>query len=514
MSMKANGKAIDYSGSGNAAADKGSNRSHPASHVISANRFNLMMFRDITYGPQEAELRFRLLHFWEARVPVKNTLLGLELLLIDEQGTVIKGFITPGRINKFRPRLRKGALYSLVNFYGSRSNGEFRVAAHNVTVSFAHHSELSVIEDSPVAFPENHFRFYSYEEFEANCDAKGDLYDVVGHMKLVNGQSMIGKPTIEVSEVATSRRMVVHIQPHEGPVMKLYLWDNAAIEFCQKFRAFESPPSVVLVTTVNPKRLGGTLALSSMSSSRVFFDGDVQPTRDYLAWLVSHPDVVNQVNAEVVTKRETATIGEIFAYMKQESAKPAFFECTATIDDVVHDAAWYYIGCGGCKTKATRGATSLMCGKCGKNDITGEAQYLAKLSVYDKSEEAVFVLLGDAGTELTGKPAAELVRNYFEANEDKEAGTHVPVPEALLSTVGQTHHFSVKVSQHNLSGKSRSLTVTKILPLPAPPTEEPLLTADGDGVILEGSEGSATMGAKELGDGTEFGNSKRVKRGD
>lgn len=42
-----------------------------------------------------------------------------------------------------------------------------------------------------------------------------NVQDVVGHMKLVNGQSMIGKPTIEVSEVATSRRMVVHIQPHE-----------------------------------------------------------------------------------------------------------------------------------------------------------------------------------------------------------------------------------------------------------------------------------------------------------
>ncbi|XP_018477439.1 replication protein A 70 kDa DNA-binding subunit B isoform X2 [Raphanus sativus] len=366
---------------------------------------------------------------------------------------------------------------------------------------------------TPLSFPSLrtamlHFRFYSYEEFEANCDAKGDLYDVVGHMKLVNGQSMIGKPTIEVSEVATSRRMVVHIQRHEGPVMKLYLWNDAAIEFCQKFRAFESPPSVVLVTTVNPKLLGGTLALSSMSSSRVFFDGDVQPTRDYLAWLVSHPDVANQVNAEVVTKREAATIGEIFAYMKQDSAKPTFFECTATIDDVVHDAAWYYIGCSSCKSKATRGATSLMCGKCGKNDITGEAQYLAKLSVYDKSEEAVFVLLGDAGSELTGKPASEL------ANGDKEAGTQVPVPQALLSTVGQTHHFSVKVSEHNLSGKSRSITVTKILHLPAPPTEEPLPTADGDGVILEGSEDSETMGAKELGDGTEFGNNKRIKRGD
>ncbi|KAL0798573.1 hypothetical protein Bca101_053748 [Brassica carinata] len=402
MSMKANGKAIDYSGSGNAAADKGSNRSHPASHVISANRFNLMMFRDITYGPQEAELRFRLLHFWEARVPVKNTLLGLELLLIDEQGTVIKGFITPGRINKFRPRLRKGALYSLVNFYGSRSNGEFRVAAHNVTVSFAHHSELSVIEDSP---------------------------------------SMIGKPTIEVSEVATSRRMVVHIQPHE---------------------------------------------------------------------LVSHPDVVNQVNAEVVTKRETATIGEIFAYMKQESAKPAFCECTATIDDVVHDAAWYYIGCGGCKTKATRGATSLMCGKCGKNDITGEAQYLAKLSVYDKSEEAVFVLLGDAGTELTGKPAAELVRNYFET---RKLELMCLFQKLYLAQLGR-HTISVSKFHNTISRKKQIATDYQDSAFTCSTDRGTIASADGDGVILEGSRVTATMGAKELGDGTEFGNSKRVKRGD
>ncbi|KAL0876282.1 hypothetical protein Bca101_025987 [Brassica carinata] len=420
MSMKANGKPLTTQVR-NAAADKGSNRSHPASHVISANRFNLMMFRDITYGPQEAELRFRLLHFWEARVRV---------LLHQEESTSSVPV-------KKRCSLQFG--------------------------------ELLWIEKQCLLHFGEPFRFYSIEEFEANCDAKGDLYEYDW------------ETNHRVSEVATSRRMVVHIQPHEGPVMKLYLWDNAAIEFCQKFRAFESPPSVVLVTTVNPKRLGGTLALSSMSSSRVFFDGDVQPTRDYLAWLVSHPDVVNQVNAEVVTKRETATIGEIFAYMKQESAKPAFFECTATIDDVVHDAAWYYIGCGGCKTKATRGATSLMCGKCGKNDITGRlGKYLAKLSVYDKSEEAVFVLLGDAGTELTGKP--------------------------VLSWPMKTRKLELMCLFQKLYLAQFAFT--------APSIEEPLLTADGDGVILEGSEVTATMGAKELGDGTEFGNDKRVKRGD
>lgn len=41
-------------------------------------------------------------------------------------------------------------------------------------------------------------------------------------------------------------------------------------------------------------------------------------------------------------------------------------------------------------------------------------RYLAKIYVYDNNEQAVFVLLGDAGHELTGKHAAELVDNYSE----------------------------------------------------------------------------------------------------
>lgn len=38
--------------------------------------------------------------------------------------------------------------------------------------------------------------------------------------------------------------------------------------------------------------------------------------------------------------------------------------------------------------------------------------------MYDKKEQAVFVILGDAGKELTGKHAAELVAKYFEVISD------------------------------------------------------------------------------------------------
>ncbi|CAF1705677.1 unnamed protein product [Brassica napus] len=236
------------------------------------------------------------------------------------------------------------------------------------------------------------------------------IVDVVGHMKLVNGQTLIKRPILDETEISTS--VMVHLQSHEYvlPAIRittfLYCTYPAATEFFKKFMAYENTPTVLLVTTVNPKRLGGTLALSSMSSSRGFMNYDVQPTIDYFNWMGSKPEIQELVNAEVVTKAETMTIAEIYAYIKHESAK-LFFECIATIDDVGRDSAWYYIACSGCHTKAIKGPTSLMCPKCGNDNVAGVPQYRAKISVYNNNEQAVFVLLGDTGRELTGKHATK-----------------------------------------------------------------------------------------------------------
>lgn len=72
--------------------------------------------------------------------------------------------------------MRQGGLYTLTNFYGFRNKEVFRVAAHSVTISFSHTSELAPLENSPVDFEEDRFRFHSYEDFEAGCDMKSDLY--------------------------------------------------------------------------------------------------------------------------------------------------------------------------------------------------------------------------------------------------------------------------------------------------------------------------------------------------
>ncbi|WZZ42551.1 hypothetical protein YC2023_038810 [Brassica napus] len=173
------------------------------SPVTSDHDDKIMLFRDVTPGPHETQLRFRLIHFWEAWNPLKKTLIGVEMLLIDEQGSVIQGFISPSRIERHLSKMKPGSLYKLNNFYGSSNKTMYRVSDHAVTVSFSWNSELSVLEDSHTPFDEDRFRFHSFEEFQAGCDRKGDLY--------------------------------------------------------------------------------GTLALTTMSSSRVFMDCDVQPTVDYIS---------------------------------------------------------------------------------------------------------------------------------------------------------------------------------------------------------------------------------------
>ncbi|XP_048623286.1 uncharacterized protein LOC111198155 isoform X2 [Brassica napus] len=483
-----------------------------------------MYFNDISPGLSESQLRFRLIHFWEAKNIAKGgTLIGIELLLIDEQGTVMQGFISSYRAPTYRRHLKAGATYTLQNFYAATSKEIYRVADQSLTVSFSNGSVLSPLDDIPVSvsFPPDRFRFHTHEDFQANRGLRGDLYDVVGHLRLVNGQSLSDRPILDESEMISMRHILVHLQTKDGPVMKLYLWDQAAKDFYKKFTSSEDTPTVLLVTTVNPKTVAGNLALSSMSSSRVFIDKDIQPTIDYFSWLSSNPEIGKQVNADEVTRVETMTIGQIFAYIKQEYAKEASFNCIATIGDVKHDSPWYYISCGGCHTKATRGPSSLMCAKCGNTNVSGEAKYRAEISVYDSNDQAVFVLLGDAGSELTGKQAAELVANYFEANQELSAGHQMPAPQALIDTIGHTHKFRVKVSKLNFTGKVQSITVTRIvsaedLPPVPNPTEIPLAAEDEVALptasVFDGSGFNAEGGTEGTSDMDESQKAKRPKR--
>ena len=72
--------------------------------------------------------------------------------------------------------MKRGSVYKLINFYGSKNKPMYRVSDHVATISFTWNSELIRLHDIPIHFDEDRFRFHSYEDFKANCDLRGDLY--------------------------------------------------------------------------------------------------------------------------------------------------------------------------------------------------------------------------------------------------------------------------------------------------------------------------------------------------
>ncbi|KAH0893454.1 hypothetical protein HID58_055883 [Brassica napus] len=163
----------------------------------------MITFKDMTFGPHEGEVRFQLIHFWEAWNAQTKVLIGLEMLLIDEEENVIQGFILYGRNKTYLRHMKAGATYRLNKFFGSKSKTIYRVAEPSVTISFSWNSVLSVLEDSSICFPEDRFRIHGYREFEAASDLRGDLYGSSDSIML------------DEAEIVASRRVDLHVQTHE-----------------------------------------------------------------------------------------------------------------------------------------------------------------------------------------------------------------------------------------------------------------------------------------------------------
>ncbi|KAH0913699.1 hypothetical protein HID58_037020 [Brassica napus] len=236
MAMKPNGKSI----------------------VSSGYDEKVMFFKDVSLGHHEAQLRFRLIHFWEAWNPVKKTELEdlftnsttsmdpetslcFGLLIIPQpcrsHGTqncrffetvapllmkTVSGFI---RMKSFKLTLISREISSVSSVIPHIIYRKLN-RDHTATVSFSWDSKLSVLRDCRTPFDEDSFRFHSYEEFQANSDLKGDLFvnylfgvilltllmingiDVVGHMKLVDSQSINKFPVLDEVEIAKARRLL------------------------------------------------------------------------------------------------------------------------------------------------------------------------------------------------------------------------------------------------------------------------------------------------------------------
>ncbi|XP_018477522.1 uncharacterized protein LOC108848614 [Raphanus sativus] len=352
-------------------------------------------------------------------------------------------FISTHFLPRHKDDLKPNTIYKLNKFSIRASRSVYRVSPHNHAIGFTSKTTFVPVPEGDYQIDSQHFH-------------------IIGFLRVINGDNLDSQTPMATAPTPNgekSKNMVfLHVQLEDGEIARVYLWDTIAATFRSRWNDSKTKPSVILITTLNSKTLGGVVTLSSTASTCLFFDSDIIETEKLLSRFEADgktPPTVNSSTA-AVTKVETVTLNEIHKFLENESPQVASFICTATITEVKEEYGWYFISCTACKWQLERSETSFICpnSKCKKPNTVGLIS----------GNEATFVIFDKEALKLVVRQAPDVMNEVSESGENgsnEDPGT--ATPQCVLDIVGRTCTFQVKVNDFNFKSVRTTATVSHIV---------------------------------------------------
>ncbi|KAL8550884.1 hypothetical protein ACS0TY_000094 [Phlomoides rotata] len=113
--------------------------------------------------------------------------------------------------------------------------------------------------------------------------------------------------------------------------------------------------------------------------------------------------------------------------------------------------------------------SSLNCSNCNDSHPVGVLRLRLEVEVDDGRDCTMFVIFDKDAKQLTKSTTAELM-----AKNDTVQNGRDRAPTSVLNIVGKTYKFQVKVTPYNFRAKYQSFTVSRIMNITDPATEEHL----------------------------------------
>ncbi|CAN6829004.1 unnamed protein product [Brassica oleracea] len=385
-------------------------------------------FDDLRLGRSAQFVVARLLRCWDSRnIKKQGEFMGITLLFLDEQNSVIHGFIPAARSGHYRPGLRSGSIVKVSSFEVARCTNMYKITESPFVIWFLPQTTIDeVLVNAPIINLQK-FMLRKFEHLQALANTNLELPDVVGMIRSVQGS--------DLSDATVMTRFVVRFVIEPNVVVYLSLWDEAAATFRGLIRSGERAQSVMVVTTVNPKIFGGSID-SSLSDAV----GEDLPS----------------LNAEtVITTKELSPTGDLSKFLSNSSSQSlitqeAYFTCIAQIVEVVAQKGWYYVSCTHCGKEVGNLATSHPCDQCHDTNATT----VVELLVDDGENYATFLVLDKEMMKLTKQDAATLL------DDEVNRRLRNRLPKCIAELEGQKFIYHVNVRTYNLIDNGPTFTVS------------------------------------------------------
>ncbi|CAH8381728.1 unnamed protein product [Eruca vesicaria subsp. sativa] len=127
---------------------------------------NMTVFlSDLQAGRSSSTVQVRLLRYWEARNFRRGgELMGVDMLLLDSQSTMVPAIVHVNRLSTHQPNLEAGAVYSLNGFDVTRCGQNYRLSDSPLLIRFSETTSFTKIAETSAPIPLQSFRFRNYSD--------------------------------------------------------------------------------------------------------------------------------------------------------------------------------------------------------------------------------------------------------------------------------------------------------------------------------------------------------------
>ncbi|XP_013617352.1 PREDICTED: uncharacterized protein LOC106323839 [Brassica oleracea var. oleracea] len=376
-----------------------------------------VFFSDLKTGQCSSVVEARLLRFWEAmNVKRGGELMWMDLLMVDVNSTMMQVTISAGRLPQFRDRFLAGTMFSL-------SKEAFR---------FRNQQELIGLANTNTQLPELGSDWY-YKENDTGFELDVDII-----CEILSVKSTVCDPPEE------KNRVMVTLKLESDETVTLSFFDSQAVTFHNQLEAMSVDPKVMVVTSINPKIVGGRLFLNATCGTHVYFDKKTIAGAAQFYRLVARDTALPSAAPllKSYAKVETMTIADLSSFIVSAASQEIDFLCTGKVVRIDTDKGWCYVACSKCSKKLQRTESAFTCGVCNNPHAVGALRYRVEMAISDDTAEGVFV--------------------WFDGAEDGVNPEDTRLPPFIVDMEGKTYTFQVRITAFNFTEHHKTFAITRI----------------------------------------------------
>ncbi|KAH0679306.1 hypothetical protein KY284_020391 [Solanum tuberosum] len=346
-------------------------------------------------------VKVRVCRMWEFKnYKRSNEMISLDMILIDEKGTLVHAVIWKNQVNRFRTNLAEGSVIIIRNFK----------VAENVVGCL--------------------------------CGI-GDLESVGSKWK--------------------KRDLYILTDPEDRSAKaKITLWEDYGEGFYPYLFPPESGPYIVIVTATTVKEFRGEITFATTAATKTYVNlqmDHITSLNQKFATKPVHIQTIESGNGSNIPIAEAMfqnwmTITELLDSDWSYDIEEFFVTLRAQISQIDTYFGWHYISCNLCNKKIEPKDGVYPCNKCGKECAFPLVRYKIHIKVKDNRGKTTLVLFNGVAEKLLDTSASKLV------NRMSKGDTHVP--SLIESLCGKDFVFKLKLTNFNFKEGLENYTVTKV----------------------------------------------------